>query len=369
VETIGRLGRVLPHVERPPLNWDDARRLGGIVFALAIVALGQTVAVGRSLAARHGELFDANRECVGQGLSNVAGSFFSCFLSSGSLNRSAVNEQAGARTPLAAVFSAVGLALLLLVGGAVLVWIPMATIAALLLLVAWGLVDRAHWSRVLRLDLTEAAIACGTLLATLAVSLEVAVLTGVTASLVTYLYRSARPALRTLGFDQAPDHPGYRPFVVIDDRPAGALPECPQLKLLRMEGSVYFGAVAHVAESLHALRSTPQPQRHLLVMAKSMVSVDLAGADLWEAELLRRKAMGGELYFHRPREQVLDLWRRSAFLNRLGADHVFDSKPAALQAIVARLDDGICAGCRARIFAECAGKAGGARVATPGTGG
>jgi SulP family sulfate permease len=240
----------------------------------------------------------------------------------------------------------------------VLQWIPRPTIAALLLLVAWSLLDRGHWRRVILLDRSEAAIAAGTCVATLAVSLEVAIIGGVTASLITYLYRSARPALRSMGFDRPPEQAGQRPFIVIDDAPAQVLPECPQLKLLRMEGSVYFGAVGHVSEHLHRLRARPEPQRHLLVMAKSMSAIDLAGADLWEAERVRRLALGGDLYFHRPRQQVLDLWQRSGFLARLGADHVFDSKPAALAGIVARLDDARCARCTVRIFAECAQRPG-----------
>ena len=363
---VGHIPQALPHMEAPPLTLDELRRLASISFALAIISLGQTVAVGKSLAGRRGELFDANRECLGQGLSNIAGSFFSCFVSSGSMNRSVVNEQSGARTPLAAVFSSLIVLALLVVATPVLEWIPVAAIGALLLLVAWALFDREQWRRVVRIDRTETAIAVGTFVATLALSLEVAVLGGVMASLVTYLYRSARPALRTMGFDTPPGGPGSRPFLVIDQAPDDFLPECPQLKLLRMEGAVYFGAAAHVSEHLHGLRLGPDAPRHLLVMAKSMSSIDLAGVDLWDAELTRRRAMGGDLYFHRPRAQVMDMWQRSGFIDRLGTDHVFDSKPQALAAIVPRLDDAICAGCKARIFEECAQRPGALAAAAAG---
>ena len=79
----------------------------------------------------------------------------------------------------------------------------------------------------------------------------------------------------------------------------------PAAQLLRMEGSVYFGAAAHVAQRLHELRAAPDAPRHLLVMAKSMNFIDLAGAEVWEDELAAR-AMGGDLYFHRPRPRS---WR------------------------------------------------------------
>jgi SulP family sulfate permease len=131
------------------------------------------------------------------------------------------------------------------------------------------------------------------------------------------------------------------------------LPECPQLKLLRMEGEVYFGATQHVADILHALRSQPQPQKHLLVMAKSMNFIDLAGAELWEVELAARRAMGGDLYFHRPRPEVIRMWRKTGFTRVLGPEHQFPDKFTAISTIFNKLDPEICRRCTARIFWEC----------------
>lgn len=362
---VGALPQTLPKLNAPPVSWGEVRKLGGIAFALAIISLGQTIALGRALANRHGEQFDPNRECLGQGLSNIAGSLFSCMVSSGSINRTAMSEQSGARTPLAAVFSGLMVIVLLVLASPVLAHISVAAIAGLLLVVAWGLLDPVQWRRVLTLDRTEAAIALGTFAATLTFSLEAAVLGGVAASLVTYLYRSARPSLRTMGFDKRFGEDADRPFVIIDGAPAEALPECPQLKLLRMEGSVYFGAVAHVSEYLHMLRTEPAPAKRLLVMTKGMTTIDMAGAEMWDVELLRRRAMGGELYFHRPRPQVLSVWQRSGFLDRLGPGHVFESKRVAIATIVPQLEDDICARCTVRVFDECRFRPGGTEAAPP----
>ena len=131
------------------------------------------------------------------------------------------------------------------------------------------------------------------------------------------------------------------------------MPECPQLKLLRMEGEVYFGATQHVADILHALRNQPHPQKHLLVMGKSMNFIDLAGAELWEAELAARRAMGGDLYFHRPRPEVIRMWRKTGFTRLLGPEHQFPDKFTAIATIFNKLDPEICRRCTARIFWEC----------------
>ncbi|MES2717706.1 MAG: SulP family inorganic anion transporter [Pseudomonadota bacterium] len=355
--------------------WADAERLLPLgspllqaALALAIVALGQSMAIAKTLAARTGDALDANRECLGQGLANLTAACSGGLVVCGSLNRSLPNLEAGARTPLAAVAAAGFLVALVALAGPVLAWIPLAGVAALLLVVAWSLFDHPAWRRLWQHERSEFAIALATTLATLLVRLEMAVLAGVMLSLVVYLYRSARPALRTMGFDR---QGAGRPFVVLGTvgdaagaAPPAALPECPQLKLLRMEGSVWFGAVAHVADRLRALRAlaaaSPEGQRHLLVMAKSMNTIDLAAADLWETERVRRGELGGALYFHRPRPQVLALWQRTGFLQRLGPDHVFPDKRRAIATIVPQLDDGVCARCQVRVFEECAWRPGAA---------
>jgi SulP family sulfate permease len=335
------------------LDWTRLPELLSLALAMTIVALGQTISIAKAVAARSGQRIDANREFMGQGLANVVGSFFSCYVSCGSLNRSVPNLQAGARTPLAAVFA--GLFMLVLVG-AVSGWlarIPMAAIAALLLLVAWSLFDVARWRELWRVSRRDFWIAGATLVATVTLRLEMAIVLGTLLSLMVFLYRTSKPAMRSMGFDTSPELPAaQRPFVVVDGAP-GALPECPQLKLLRMEGEVYFGALQHVADTLHAWRQAPEAPRHLLVMAKSMNFIDLAGAELWAEELKARRAAGGDLYFHRPRPEVIDIWRSTGFDKALGADHLFPTKEAAISVIVPRLDGDICAKCSARIFKEC----------------
>ncbi len=347
----------LPHL--PLVDLRAVPELLGLAFALTIVALAQSIAIVKAIAARSGQRIDTHREIVGQGLSNLVGGLSSSYISCGSMNRSLPNLQAGARTPLAAVFSALGLALLVLVSAPLLALIPLAAVSGLLLLVATSLLDLPRWRHLQRLSRSESMIAFATLAATLLLRLDVAILFGSLLSLGAYLQRTAHPAMRTMGFDStAPE----RPFVVLDAHPQ-ALPECPQLKLLRMEGSVYFGAAQHVSDTLHALREAPLAPRHLLVMTKSMNFLDPAGAQVWDEELHARRAAGGDLYFHRPRPQVLELWQRAGFLDALGRDHVFADKRSALATIVPRLDGAICAGCTVRLFAECAQQPGAWRTA------
>lgn len=349
IAMIGALPSVVPYFHVPDISWSRVPELLGLAVSLTIVALGQSVSIAKAVASRSGQHIDTNREFVGQGISNVIGGLFSSYVSCGSLNRSMPNLEAGAQTPLAAVLAALLLLVLVAVSAPLLAFIPFAGISALLLLVAWSLLDPPRWRRMLHLSRSDFAVAAATFVATVTIRLEMAILMGTVLSLMTYLHRTSRPAMRSMGFDSMDPE---RRFVVLEDA-VDPLPECPQLKLLRMEGSIYFGASPHVTDRLQELQANAPGQKHLLVMSKSMNFIDMSGADLWRAELDSRRAAGGDLYFHRPRPQVMDIWKRVHFIEAIGTDHLYPDKRHAIADIFTRLDPEICARCTARIFWEC----------------
>ncbi|MDQ6629674.1 MAG: SulP family inorganic anion transporter [Pseudomonadota bacterium] len=349
VAVVGSVPAVWPRFHVPSFDLALLPDLVGIAFAITIVALGQAISIAKAVAERSGQHIDANREFRGQGLSNLVGGFFSSYVSCGSMNRSMPNFEAGAKTPLSAVFASLWLLLLVAASASLLGLIPYAAIAGLLIVVAWSLFDWPGWQRLWRFSRQDLAIAVATFTATVTIRLEIAILLGTILSLVTYLYRTSKPAMRVMGFDtNAP----ARPFVVRADV-AAPLPECPQLKMIRMEGEVYFGAVPYVDDQLRDLRAPVGSARHLLVMAKSMNFIDLSAAELWRNEMAIRRASGGDLYFHRPRAQVLALWQKIGFMSELGTDHIFPAKKMAIAAIFSRLDPSICAHCTVRVYDEC----------------
>jgi len=104
---------------------------------------------------------------------------------------------------------------------------------------------------------------------------------------------------------------------------------------------------------LRELRTSREAAKHLLVMAKSMNFIDVPAAELWRDEMLKRRADGGDLYFHRPRPPVLELWNHVGYTAEIGRDHIFPTKRVAIATIFDRLDRGICAHCTVRVFEEC----------------
>jgi len=345
---LGALPRVLPPLSNPLLAAGELPSLIGIALALTLISLAQSISIAKAIAERSGQVLDTNREIRGQGLSNIAGSFLSSYVSSGSFNRSLPNYEAGARTPLAAVFSAGILLVLVGVAGPLIAGIPLAAIEALLLYVAWQLIDLPKIREIARFSRGDAITLGATWLATMTIRMELAILLGMALALGFYLDLSSRPAMRRM----VPWGPGRRltPITQIDE----PVRECPQLVLLRMEGAVYFAATAHVREALRGLRERSPTQKHLLVMARSMNFIDQAGDRLWREELANRRAAGGDVYFHRPRTPVLVAWQRSGMMAALGTETIFETKNEAIAHIVTtRLDPEICARCTARIFHEC----------------
>ena len=347
IRTLGALPGALPPLSLPDMRGASLTNLLAPAFAVTILSVTQAIAIVRAVAIRSGQRIDTNQELIGQGLSNVAGAFFSGYPSCASVNRCGINYESGARTPLSAVLSAGFLVLLLLVLAPVAALLPHPAIAGLLVLAGWGLIDFGQMRMYLRTSRQEAAVVAATLLATLVMPIAYAILVGVMASLVVYLQRTSRPMMRSLVPDPRHSERQLAP-------PGEELQECPQLKILSVEGSIYFGAVDHVESHFDTLRERTREQRRLLLVSRNINFVDVAGAEALVREARKRRWDNGQLYLQGLRQPVENVLKNGGFIEELGAENVFRTKREAISAIFAQLDRAICARCTARIFRECA---------------
>jgi len=344
IETVTALSGIFPQFSIPDLSLESLRKTASIAVAITMLGLTEAVSIARAIAVRSEQRIDGNQEFIGQGLSNLFGSFFSAYASSGSFNRSGVNYEAGARTPLAAVLSAVFLLLIVLMVAPLVQFLPVPTMAGILFMVAWGLIDFKQIRNIIRTSLPESVVLGVTLLATLFVQLEFAIYAGILLSLMLYLKRTSHPVILDVKPDPAPDSYHYSADT--------GLPDCPQLKCLRINGSVFFGAVDHVQQALHEIGET-NSQKHVLVVASGINFVDIAGAELFAHEAKRRQRLGGGLYFYRLKDEVVHLLNRGGYINNIGPDHIFPVKVPALAAIYPKLDTATCRDCKLRVFREC----------------
>jgi len=347
LRTLGPLPSALPPLSYPAISVATLQSLLPGALAVTLVSLTQALSIAHTIALKSGQRLDNNQEFIAQGLANVAAAFFSGFPTSASVNRCGINYDAGARTPIAAMFASLLLVVVLLAVAPLMAHMPIAVVSGLLLLVAWNLIDLARIRKILSTSRGESAVLIVTFFATLLLDLEFAFLVGVLVSLVLYLNRTSHPIMRSLVPD--PRH-SARKMTEIED----GLVECPQLKILRIEGPIFFGALSHVERHFDTLREHDPGQKHLLLMSKSMNFVDMAGAELLVEEARRRRALGGQLYFYSLRVPVEDLFETGGYIADIGRENVFRGKREAIGGVFTRLDRSICATCRARIFEECA---------------
>lgn len=348
IRTVGALAASLPPLSMPDFSLGTLKNTVFSAVAVTVLALTEAVSISRSIAVKSEQHINGNQEFIGQGLSNLVGGFFSGYASSGSFNRSGVNYESGARTPLAAVFSAGFLLLILFLVAPLAAYLPIPAMAAVLFMVAWNLIDFHHIGAILKAHRDEAVVLGVSFFGTV-IDLEKGIFFGILVSLIFYLSKTSRPAIRALVPDASDRDNPRRKFVV----ETGAEPDCPQMKMLRIEGSIFFGAVDHIQHAFAAVDEHVPTQKHLLLFAKGINTIDLAGAEMLAGEAKRRRKLGGGLYLCGLRDAACDMLRKGGYQADIGKDNVFAHKPDAIAGIYPRLDAEICRRCTARIFREC----------------
>ena len=344
IKTVGALPSHLPPFVFPDFSHETISKVVFPALVVTMLALTEAVSISRAIAVKSEQRIDGNQEFIGQGISNVVGSFFSSYASCGSFNRSGVNYAAGARTPMATVYASVILVLILMLVAPLASYLPTAAMAGILFLVAWGLIDFHHIFSIVRTSRSETVILFVTLFGTL-VNLEEGIFFGILLSLTIYLYRVSRPGI--VPVVPAKEEGAYH-FVSAEDHP-----QCPQLAMVRVNGAIFFGAVDHVQNSLMHIDDVNPQQKSVLIVARGITFVDVAGAEMLAQEARRRRRMGGGLYFYRCKDDIYRFLRKSDKLDDIGVGGFFPTMSNWIKPIYSTLDPEICRNCKARIFSEC----------------
>jgi SulP family sulfate permease len=346
IPTAGALPPGLPALSLPSLDPDVWSKLVPAALALTVLGLTEASSISRAIAQKSGQRIDGSQEFIGQGLSNIAGAFTSAYPSSGSFNRSGLNYESGARTPLASIAAAVALAVVLTAVAPLGAYLPLAVMAALLFVVAWSLIDIPEIRRIARTSRGDLFVLAVTFVATLATALEFAIFVGVLASLLVYLHRTTHPSLTRV----APDvRTPQRRFTTAG--PASRA--CPQLDILRLDGSLFFGAVEHVRDALEAARRERPEATHVLLLASGVNFIDTAGCEALVQASRTMRDSGATLYLCNVKPGVHAAMERSGFLDEFGRDRVWPTKADAVRALYKRFNVAQCESCAVRIFTEC----------------
>jgi SulP family sulfate permease len=350
VKLVGALPGTLPPFALPEIDAGSVSRMLSGAFAVALLGLIEAVSIARSIALRSGQRIDGNQEFIGQGLSNIVGSLFSCYAGSGSFTRSGANYDAGAVTPLAAIFAAILLIFILLLIPGMTAYLPMPAMGGIVLLIAWNLIDFEHLMGLAKAHRNEGITLIVTLAATLLAELEFAIYIGVFLSLAFYLRRTSRPKLTLI----APLERANGRYL----RNVGrySIAQCPQIQIIRIDGSLFFGALEHLQDQMQ--QALAQEQGDLLLVAKGVNHIDLAGAQMLETEIRRLERAGRKVLISSLKGYVRDELNKMGQLEKIGPQHFVETTGEALELMLGSVDQTVCASCSKRVFGECAGFSG-----------
>jgi len=340
IQTVGDIPSNLPPFRIPDLSYENISKLSSGAMVLALLGLIEAVAIAKAIGLHTHQKIDGNQEFIGQGLSNLIASFFSSYAGSGSFTRSGVNHQAGAKTPMSAIFASVFLMIVLLVFAQYASFLPKAAMGGIILLVGYNLIDFHHIKQVYKSSGKELIVLSITLFGTLFFDLEFALIAGILTSFFFYMERTSKPNIATLAVDK-----NKRLVNVIRDKDAL---ECSNLKIVRIDGSLYFGSIEKISDYLSKLYDENRIQ-YVLIAADGINFIDLAAAEWLTNEIIKWQKNRGEIYIAGLKLVSQDILQNGGFIDRMGHDIFFKDKRTAIAEIHKKIDKP----CEVKAFDEC----------------
>lgn len=317
VGVLGALPQGLPGLAFPWITAGDIVPvlLGG--FAIALVSFADTSVLSRAYAARTGSFVDPNQEMVGLGMANLAAGIFQGFPISASTSRTPVAEAAGAKTQLAGVVGALAVAALLLLAPGLLSKLPTATLAAVVIASAIGLIEIADLRRIYRVQRWEFWLSMGCMAGVAVLGAIEGIVLAIVVAVIEFLWNAWRPYFAVLGRVD-----GIKGYHDLTRHPQARL--IPGLVLFRWDAPLFFANAELFREHvLDAVAASPTPVRWLVVSAEPVTSVDVTAADMLEELYARLHACGIELCFAEMKGPVKDKLKRFGLFARLGEQRFF----------------------------------------------
>ncbi len=314
VSVIGSIPMGLPDLSLPAMNPGTLKALLPAAITLALVQFMKNVSLGRVFATRHGYSIDANKELVGIGSANLVGSFFSSIPVSGSFSRSAVNDQTGARTPLANWFTAGVIALTLLFLTPLFYYLPTPALAAIIIVAGISLIDLHELRNLFAARRRDGYIALFTAACTLFIGIQEGILLGIGASVIGVLYRISRPNVAELGHV-----PGTRHFRDLER--FGQAVRLKDIMVLRVDASFSFANAEYFKDFI--LEKSEREGRNVdvvIVDGSSMNGLDTTAIEALFSVAESLEEEGIELHLTGLIGPVREVVRRSGLHALLGED-------------------------------------------------
>ncbi len=331
---VGVIPEGLPSFQAPTIQWDLVLALLPAALVMALIGFMEATSISKAIASTTGERVDASKELVGQGLANIAGSFFGSFTVSGSFSRSAVAAKLGARTGLYAIISAAAVVLVLLFFTPYLYHLPQAVLAVIVMMAVFSLIRIKPLTQAWKVDRVGAVIGIVTFVATLIMAPSIAngILLGVALTVIHYLIRTMKPRAEIVS---------YKPDGTLGGIASHNLtPISDQFVPVRFDGSLTFANVAYFEDIiLKALRKFPDAKA-IVMIGSGINEMDASGEEKIRELNLRLKELGVILMFSGLKHQVMVLLEVSGLIEEIGKDCFFSDKKTALNKLTEKYGTG-----------------------------
>jgi SulP family sulfate permease len=309
VKIVGKVPGGLPKLALPPLDFELWMKILVPALLISIVGYVESISVALTLAAKKRQRVDPDQELIALGASNIGSAISGGFPVTGGFARSVVNFDAGAETPAAGAFTAVGIALTTLFLTPLLFFLPNATLAATIIVAVLGLVNLTALKHAWSYNKADFAAMAVTILITLIEGIEPGLIAGVALSIILYLYSASRPHIAVVG--QLPGTAHFRNklrHTVVTD---------PAILSLRIDESLFFPNARFIEEYINKSVAENPEIKHVILECPAVNSIDISALESLEAINLRLKDGGIKLHLSEVKGPIMDRLKRSHFLDEL----------------------------------------------------
>ena len=312
VQVVGDVPKGLPPFTMPSLSMDMWSNLIGAAILISIIGFIESVSVAQTLAAKKRQRIDPDQELIGLGAANLGASLTGGFPVTGGFSRSVVNYDAGADTPAAGAYTAIGLAGASLFLTPLIFHLPKATLAATIIVAVLSLVDFSVLKKTWHHSKADFAAVISTISITLLMGVELGVSAGVTVSILIHLYKSSRPHMAIVG--QVPKTEHYRNILrhdVLTD---------PKILTIRVDESLYFANTRYLEDRIYDEVAQQLEVQHVVLMCSAVNTIDMSALQSLEAINERLNAGGVTFHFSELKGPVMDQLSATGFLDVLSGE-------------------------------------------------
>lgn len=347
VKILGDVPEGLPSPSFSIIDFEYTARLIGPAIVIAIVGFMEAMAIIKTISAKTKEPVDLNQELIGQGTANIIGSLFKSYPVSGSFSRSAVNLQAGGKTPLSNIFSGFIVIITLLFLTSTFYYLPKATLAAIVMSAVVGLIKHSQFIKLYKTSKHDGIIALITFSFCFITKPDYAIFIGIGVSLLFFLWESMTPRIAVLTKNPKTE--------IFEDAEVSNFPLCPQILYIRPEFSIYFANAEFITE--HILKKVEEKRNGLKFVLMDMEAVnkiDATGIDELKELIREMRKRGIELYIANVHKPVRAVLHNSGIMEILEQTKCLKSKAESITLLFNHLDHKYCKEkCPYKVFWEC----------------